>query len=507
MEKIVTAEEMKLYDSYTIEKTGIPSMVLMERAAMAVCACIEERTGKGVRVLVAAGTGNNGGDGLAVGRILAERGGKVTFFMPGIKEAEKKASKETGQQLKIIKNLGFSIHGNLPKQEYDIVIDALFGIGLTREITGAYREAVEEMNRLSAEGAYIVSIDIPSGICADSGKIMGCAVRADRTVTFEYAKCGHYFYPGREYSGRMKVCPIGIGKQAMLCNPPSLFTIKKEELPALLPKRAADGNKGSFGRVLLAAGKQDMCGAAILCGRSIMRAGAGMVKIITPECNRMILQKDLPEAMLYSYSEMPEKERVAESLAWADVIVAGPGLGKEAAALFLMEQALLQGEKPLVIDADGLNLIAEHESLAAKARQYRKNKIIMTPHPGEFARLTGQSIEEYKKQPLLFVKALAADFSCIVAGKDGVTVVAEADREEQYINATGNDGMATAGSGDVLAGIIGGLLAQGQQPFMAACTGVFIHGRAGERAAVKKSRYSVMASDIIEEICFVLTEK
>lgn len=507
MEKIVTAEEMKLYDSYTIEKTGIPAMVLMERAAMAVCSCIEERTGKDVRVLVAAGMGNNGGDGLAIGRILAEKGGKVTFFMPGIHEAEKKASKETGQQLKILKNLGFSIHSNFPEQEYDIVIDALFGIGLTREITGDYRKTVEEINRLSVQGAYIVSVDIPSGICADSGRIMGCAVRADRTVAFEYAKCGHYFYPGKEYSGRLKVCPVGIGKGAMLQQPPSLFTIKKEELAALLPQRKADGNKGSFGRVLLVAGKQDMCGAAILCGRSILRTGAGMVKIITPECNREIIQKALPEAMLYSYFEMPEKEKAAECLAWADVIVAGPGMGKEAAALSLMEWVLSQKEKPLVIDADGLNMIAQNRLLDSQARQYRKNRIIMTPHPGELIRLTGQTIEEYKKQPIPFVKALAAKYSCIVAGKDAVTVVAEADREEKYINATGNDGMATAGSGDVLAGIISGLLAQGQQPFMAACTGVCLHGEAGRRAAVKKSRYSVMASDIIEEICFVLTEK
>lgn len=502
MQYIVTAEEMKFYDGETVTKIGIPSLVLMERAALETADVISEYVKKGTKVIVFAGTGNNGGDGLAVGRILAGRGAEVTFFMPG---EESRASEETKKQLSVLRNLGFSILRNLPEGEYDIVIDSLFGIGLARDITGVYAKAIEDMNALKKKGALVVSVDIPSGISADSGKILGCCAEADITVTFEYGKAGHYFYPGKSKRGELFVRSIGLAVQTLKERKPSYFSFDPEEAKQfLLPERNPAGNKGTFGKVLLLAGSVNMAGAAVLCGRSILRTGAGMVKIITPEENRCIIQEALPEALLDTYGKEQETWKIEESIAWADVIVAGPGLSRSDRAKALMAQILKQGKLPVVIDADGLNLIAEDEELKQAVKAYDRRKIIMTPHPGEFIRLAEISMEQYKENAGAEVIKLAREFGCIVAGKDAVTLAASPDGEAVYMNLTGNDGMATAGSGDVLAGVIGGLLAQRTAPYEAACMGACFHGAAGDRAAARKGRRGMTASDIAEEICSVM---
>ncbi len=503
MRCVLTADEMKYYDNYTIEKTGIPSLLLMERAAMEMTAVIESRMNYDDRIIVFAGTGNNGGDALAAGRILCQKGVKVTFYMPGDLQ---KMSRETEKQVEILQNLGFSIYGNLPEGEYDIIVDGLFGIGLKREVSGVYKRAVSEMMRLKGQGAWIAAVDIASGICADTGRVMGCAVAADLTVTFAYAKAGHYFYPGREYTGELFIREIGITKKATEEKRPSYMTVDQESLTEMLPKRTGSGNKGTFGKVLLFAGSKDMCGAAVLCGKGVFSAGAGMVKIITPAENREILQKILPEAMLYTYTDGPEEEAVAEALSWADVIVAGPGIGKSEEAVRIMQMILKQGKKPLVIDADGLNLIAQEEKIQRAVLAYEAGRIIMTPHPGEFVRLSGISMEDYKKNPKAAIKELARRYCCVIVGKDAVTLVGSYEDEMLFMNHLGNDGMAVAGSGDVLAGTIGGFLAQGMEAFAAACLGVQIHAAAGDKAAERKSRYGMMASDILDGLYDVLNE-
>lgn len=502
MQYIVTAKEMKMYESFLMEQAGIPSLLLMERAAMEMAGVLMRYLKKKSRILVFAGTGNNGGDALAVGRLLSERGMEITFYMPGDK---RKAGTETKKQLSILRNLGFHILRKLPEAEYDMIIDGLFGIGLSREIAGVYDKAVGEIGRLRERGAVVAAVDIPSGISADSGKIMGRCVYADLTVTFGYAKAGHYFYPGREAAGELFVCGIGPGWREPENKRPSFFSFDRREMAQLLPKRNPAGHKGSFGKVLLIAGSRDMAGAAVLCGRSILRTGAGMVKIITPDANRSIIQRALPEAMLYTYRKHPDPDRVEEALLWADVVTAGPGMGQGTAAGELLGQVLRREDKkaPIVLDADALNLIAESETLKEAVRDYDRGRIILTPHPGEFVRLSGLSMEEYGKDRRRAVADLAGRFGCIVAGKDATTCAASPDVEPVFMNLSGNDGMATAGSGDVLAGIIGGLLAQGLAPFEAACLGICLHGSAGDAAAAKKSRYGVMASDIIEEICHI----
>lgn len=497
MKYVLKAGEMKACDKDTINRIGIPSMVLMERAALSV---VEELSGRGVlqkRILVVAGCGNNGGDGLAIGRLLSLKGADVTFFLAGKPE---KMTDETRQQWDIIRNLGFEVQSKLENMEYDMVIDALLGIGLSRAVSGDYLAIIQRMNLYRNRGAYVCSIDIPSGICADTGRIMGDAVQADLTVTFGFAKRGHFLYPGKEYTGKLLVRDIGITEKSFKAGKPSAFYYEREEIQGLMPLRRVDGNKGTFGKVLLAAGSRDMGGACVLCGSSILRSGAGMVKVISPACNRQILQQTLPEAMLCTYEEKPDEKKIKEALMWCDVVVAGPGLGTDQNAAALMRILLEDKELPMIIDADGLNLISASEELTKLTSERKKGRTILTPHPGELVRLLHTDMEEYRSDREGLARHLAEKFGCVVAAKDAVTMVLGSEDNRLYLNTTGNDGMATAGSGDVLAGVIGGLTAQGMEPFEAACLGVFLHGIAGENASVRYGRYGVTASDIVKEL-------
>lgn len=496
MLNIVTAAEMKAYDRFTIEQVGLPSLLLMERAALEAVQVILQQFHPH-KVLIVAGGGNNGGDALAVGRILAEKGKTVTFFMPSL---DGRITEETLKQREVLLRLGFSIHNHFPKGEYDIVVDGLFGIGLSRALEGIYLESVAKINALKEKGAGIVSLDIPSGICADSGRIMGDAVKADVTVTFQFPKAGHYFYPGKKYTGNLFVRSVGIVGEKHAQIPSSYLAFEDADLAVNLPERNPAGNKGTFGKVLLFAGSKDMCGAAVLCAKAVLRAGAGMVKIITCEENRIIIQESIPEAMLYTYGNTYDEKEIEKALTWADVLIAGPGIGGRDTARWLLEKFLRQGQKPFLIDADAINLISKERNLKNLLKAYEPGKVIMTPHPGEFIRLTEKEMDEYLTAPETAVLEAAKEFQCIMVGKNATTLIASYDTDRIYMNIFGNDGMATAGSGDVLAGIIGGLLAQHREPMRAVITGVYLHAKAGEKAAALKSNYGVTAGDMIESL-------
>lgn len=503
MQYAVSAQEMKQYDQYTISKIGIPALVLMERAAKeTVLALLEQQKVMGKKVLVLSGMGNNGGDGLAVGRMLAALGARVTFLLVGNRE---KASEETKAQIRILENSGFSMQSNLEGEEYDIVIDALFGIGLSRDLEGVYGGWVQAVNRMRRNGAYVCSVDIPSGICADTGKVMGHAVQADLTVAFAFAKKGELLYPGRKYCGRLEIRDIGIWMQAAKEHKPGAFFYEEKDLPGLIPEREPDGNKGTFGKVLLIAGSRDMCGACILAGSSILRTGAGMVKIIAPECNREIIQRTLPEAMLYSYSGMPKEAEVKKALDWADAVVIGPGLGMGDAVRFLLQSVLAYGQIPMVLDADALNMAGRSPELAGLLKKAGK-RAVLTPHPGELLRLLGADKERYFLERMELIEEGLQKFGCVIAAKDAATVVAGLDEDGIFINTSGNDGMATAGSGDVLAGIIGALLARHMSCFEAACAGVYLHGKAGEAAAARYGRNGMTAGNLVCALCDVLRQ-
>lgn len=506
-EYIVSACEMKQYDHCTVENFKIPSMVLMERASLCVAEEAESykkkhRIKKGrLKILIAAGSGNNGGDGIAAGRILLQRGYRVDFL---ICPDSGKYTQELRSQLQILGACGGRTVTVLPDTEYDIIVDALLGIGITRPVEGWYREVIEWIN---AGKSFVISADQPSGIHTDTGKVMGCAVRADVTVAFAYRKLGTVLYPGAKYAGRVVVKDIGIADKAFGTQTPRVFHYVGKASRAL-PVRSSDGHKGSFGKILIIAGSRDVYGAGILCAESAFRTGAGMVRVITEKGNKQSLQTMLPEALLTVYEDGKKDDAggIEEALKWADCIVFGPGTGTGKRATDLLERILSNCGKPLIIDADGLTLISENRELfqLLKESAHKTNRsIILTPHIGEFSRMCGKTAAEIKENLIEEACGYINQLPCVLVCKDARTVCVSPNRSV-YLNTSGNSGMATAGSGDVLAGIIGGLCAQRMAPFEAACAGVYLHGQAGDMAAVRTNEYSVIAGDIIKQLKFIL---
>ncbi|MCB7303224.1 bifunctional ADP-dependent NAD(P)H-hydrate dehydratase/NAD(P)H-hydrate epimerase [Bariatricus massiliensis] len=495
MRYIVTAAQMKEADMRTIHDVGIPSLVLMERAALS---CINIMKQEGVDIsnpLIVCGSGNNGGDGFAIARLLSEEGIFADVVLVGRMESR---SEETRTQMEILRNLGVSVGNCLPDREYSVIIDAVFGIGLTRPIEGTYKEIIEQMNSYDAEK---VAVDIPSGICADTGKVLGTAFKADITVTFAYAKRGHIFYPGSELCGQVFVMPIGIEAPGLGKVQDVSFALDMEDIWKLKPERPADSNKGCFGKMLLVAGSKGMCGAAYLSAGAAYAAGAGLVRVYTEESNREILQGLLPEAVLTTYDERDGESAVrqlAELLDWADVACMGCGLGKGRTAVMLTEALLEFNRKPCVLDADALNILGENHGLMEILKS-AKADYILTPHMKEMSRLAGHTVQEWKKERVELVRDFVKEYPAVCVLKDARTLAAA--REKQlFINTSGNAAMAKAGAGDVLAGLTAGLLAQGLPGWEAAVLGVYLHGLAGERAAADKGMYSVLARDIIDGI-------
>ena len=491
MEFLVTAAQMKQCDEYTIRSIGIPSMVLMERAALAVVEEMQKERLDLSSVLVVCGAGNNGGDGFAVARLLDEQGIRVTVAFEG---KESSLTEETFRQKNICMKCGIKPCSNYREREYTVIVDALFGVGLSRLVEGHYAELLDWINR---QNAVRIAVDIPSGVSADSGKILGTAVKADLTVTFAYRKQGHILYPGTEYCGRVVRRDIGITADG-LRHAVTAFTYGEDDLTRVA-QRKPYSNKGTYGKVLLIAGSRCMSGAAYLSALAAYRSGSGLVHVFTQECNRTIIQSCLPEAILTTWEEdkLPD-EKLVSALDWADVIGIGPGLGRGVMTGHILEYVLEHWQKPLVIDADGLNELSNYREklLATKA------KVIVTPHIGEMMRLTGMQKEEILDDICRAASDFAEKFHVICVLKDARTVVTDGTRI--YLNTSGNNGMAAGGSGDVLTGLITGLLAQGMQKFEAAALGVYVHGLAGDLACQRKGCYGMMAGDIAEQIGEVL---
>lgn len=486
---LVTAEEMRFYEKFTVDTVGIAEEVLMERAALAafarVQAYLREHPDRGRDILVMAGMGNNGGDGLALARLLAEADCRVEVWCLG---DESRASGQWRRQRGILGYCPVSFSNKPLRDEYTVMVDALFGTGLSREVDGAFGEAVERFQRLLG---YRLALDLPSGIDSDNGSVWGRAVCADETVTFGFCKRGLALYPGCERAGKVTMADIGISPAALAEKTPGTFALEGEP-EELLPKRSPQGNKGTFGKVLLAAGSFNMAGAAILSARAAYRAGAGMVKVITVPENREILQGAVPEALLGTPGEL------REGMEWADVIAIGPGMGTGGTAREMLVTVLQESSLPLLMDADALNLLAADRELremtAACGRAGRS--IVLTPHVGELARLTGRNVEEIKEDLAARGGELAMELQAVTVAKDARTFICAPGRPT-CINLSGNSGLATAGSGDVLAGMVAGLMAQGMDTFHAACVGAYLHGRAGDRVAAGIGEHACMAGDLV----------
>lgn len=525
MRYVVTAAEMKRADRETSRYFGIPELVLMENAARETVRYIRKHHQKKRRILVLAGGGNNGGDGMAVGRILFQQGYSVTVFFCAKRD---KATKSTLHQLQVLEKYGVPVTDHFPDAEYDIIIDAVLGTGLTRKVDGAYAQIIKYANTLNA---YKIACDIPSGIESDKGGRLGEAFRADVTLCYGFLKRGLVLYPGAEYAGNVVCLNIGISEHSFLGEMPALFTYEagtekaiKKQIHTLLPKRSKHSHKGSFGRVLLLAGSKNMNGACELAAKAIYRSGAGLVRVLTAEENRMIIQKKVPEAVLHTYEtgktglkkEDNIRQVLAEDVAWADCIVSGCGLSVNPPAVRLMDLLFEELEagnsgkehsekrkKKLLFDADALNIIAQNKQLKERLIALNKPESVyetaLTPHLKELERLSGwpagQITEDIAGCCLSFTK----EWNVITVCKDARTVVGLTD-ETAYVNRTGNSGMATAGSGDVLSGMIGGLAAQGMELSQACVLGVYVHGAAGDLAAEKHGEYAMMAHDMIKQL-------
>ncbi|MDD7402344.1 MAG: NAD(P)H-hydrate dehydratase [Butyribacter sp.] len=509
MQYIADAQKAKKIDMISIQDVGIPSCVLMERASLKIADCICENI-KSVskKVFVISGTGNNGGDGIAAGRILAERGYQVTFCLIG---DEKKASEEMKLQLAIIRKLGFLVatdfseNAVLPDRD-SIIIDALFGIGLSREVTGRYAECINWMNQMEST---IVSVDIPSGIDASTANVLGVAVKADYTVTFGVNKLGLVLFPGMQYAGKVLVEDIGFPKDVIKREASGICSYEMCDIVEKFPKRIIQSNKGSYGKVLVIAGSEYISGAAFFSAKAAYLMGCGLVHVVSHRNNREMLQTKLPEALFTFYQENDmQKENVSlfleqlqESMKQASAIVIGPGIGQSDFSKKMLECVLEHSEVPTVIDADGINLLAGmREYFDEDGRIKLAEHFVLTPHLKEMSRLRQSSVGLIQEN--LVQCAKESTTGSVIVLKDARTVIS--DGSQMVLNQSGNNALAKGGSGDVLSGMTGGLLARGVRPFDAAALSVYLHGVTAEKFIRDNSSSSMLASDILEMLPKVL---
>ncbi len=492
MRYLVSGRQMKEIDRFTIQEVGIPSLVLMERAALAVVREAGKAAGPGGRILVAAGLGNNGADAVAAARMLKEQGHPVSVVLAGDPE---RGTEELKLQVRIAERLGVDTaeFADFIPGRCEVLIDGVFGVGLNRPVEGNYAEFLRFLNTVQA--GTVVAVDLPSGISADTGAVLGPAVRADVTVTFGYEKFGTAVYPGKAYRGRLVVADAGFPQAAACHAGVSAFTYGEEDL-CRLPARPPHSNKGTFGKVLVVGGRKHMAGAAYLAALGAYRAGAGLVKILSPEENREILQTLLPEAVLIPWREDgPGTEELESLCKEASAVVLGPGLGRDEEAYGMARGVLSAACSPVVLDADGLYAVAAHEELT----RYFTENIVITPHMLEMARLIHVPLESVQENMIAAAGDYADRYGITCVLKDAATVVAGKDGS-LYINGSGCPAMAKGGSGDVLSGVIAGLLAQGMDEAQGAALGVYLHGLAGERAAKEKGERAVLARDIADAL-------
>lgn len=509
MRYIVNREEMQAIDAYSIEEIGIPSMVLMERAAMAVTQVImdyieELELMDRAQVLVVTEGGNNGGDGLAVARMLRELGCQVAVYQIG---SVKQPSEQYQQQKQILERLGIPVSKvtaeameEWKQPRYDVIVDAIFGVGLHRELVTPHKEIVEILNQL---GGLKCAVDIPTGLDSSSGKVLGTAFRADVTVTFGYEKTGQWIGKGPEYCGDLLVADIGFPQKAITEKPPICYCYESEDLNRL-PKRSQGGNKGTFGKVTIVAGSETVCGAAVLSAKGAYRTGCGLVEVVTHVNNRETIQQMLPEALLNVYSNRSEAiAAIQNSIEWADVMVIGPGIGTDETGIELTREALTS-DCPLIVDADAITILSRQDEWW-KLRKSEELQMVLTPHMKEMERISQIPMNQLKERPWDCAAQLSK-LGAVCVLKDAKTVVTEPGETGCYMNQSGNNGMATGGSGDVLTGVIAALKAQGLSLGEAARLGVYLHGLAGDWAAEQMGQYSMLASDLVEGIGKVLEQ-
>jgi ADP-dependent NAD(P)H-hydrate dehydratase / NAD(P)H-hydrate epimerase len=495
--KFFSTSHIRELDKFTIENEPIASIDLMERAARTLYLELLRRVESDKQILVFAGPGNNGGDALALARMLLQStfSVQVVLLHTGKLSADCKINHQRLLDMFPTALNEQSSHFEAPLiNKNTIIIDGLFGSGLTRPLNGIFADAVHWINR---SGCSVISIDIPSGLQEEipltpNGE-QDIIIKANYTFSFQFPKLAFLFPENENFVGEWEVLDIGIHPQAIAKTETPFYFLEKIDIQHILKHRLKFSHKGTYGHALIVAGSSGMAGASVLAGKSALRSGVGLVTVHGPECNRIIVQSAVPELIFHSnetkntISKRPKTDNF-------DAIAIGPGIGTSPETVDLLEQLLQEHTSPTVLDADALNIIAQNPHL----QEYIQNDYILTPHPKEFERLLGQSCKDSYER-MLKASEMAQDMNAIIILKGSHTLIALPDGR-MIFNSTGNSGMATAGSGDVLTGILTGLLAQGYTPEETAKLGVFIHGMAGDLAAKTESEESLIASDIITQL-------
>ena len=499
--KFAGSAAMKAMDTYAIESCGIPSDTLMLRAAFGAAEEAEKLlVGKTGNILIFCGSGNNGGDGIAVAMYLVRKHYHVRCFMVGSRSRMTEDSckmeellKEAGGLLEDYKEESLSFEG------CSLIVDALFGTGLSREITGHYESLIQ---RINASGCSILACDIPSGIHADSGRVLGCAVHAETTVTFNLPKTGQLLPPGTEYTGHLAVHDIGIPQEAKDTVRFDGEYVTAELVKSWLPTASLESHKGDYGKLLLLCGSRGFTGAAVMAARAALRTGAGLVYLGVPESVYPVIAAKVEEPVVFPLPATGEgtlsaaaASEIQRRLVDMDACLFGPGVGRNADTAELAQLLIRKAECPVLLDADGLNVFSSHVAALRQAVM----PVVLTPHEGEFKRLGG----DLSNGRLEAAKQLARETGTVVVLKGYRTVTASPEGSV-YINSTGNPGMAVGGSGDVLSGIMACLLGQGMEPAKAAAAAVWLHGAAGDLCAEVYGRRSMLPTDMIEYLPRVL---
>ncbi|MBE6714698.1 MAG: NAD(P)H-hydrate dehydratase [Ruminococcaceae bacterium] len=490
MRKVITGKQMQRFDADAIE-SGTPSSVLMERAARSVFDFLVSEYDLSLPLIVC-GSGNNGGDGICLAIILHNAGYNPKIWYVG--EGHRR-SLETDRLYNEALSLGIGFVFDPDVNSYTVIVDAILGTGMNFSPQGLILEAINAVNRAEAP---VVSVDIPSGISADNGKHFGAFIKADATVTMQEYKLGHCMGEGIDASGRVVATDIGIDTSACINDGERYAYALEDSDLALIPRRRRDSHKGTFGRVLVIGGKCGMCGAVFLSALAAYRCGAGIVEVFTCESNRAILQTLIPEAIVSAYSDDDmDISLLKAALSRAAVIVLGPGLGTEDNALTIVKEVFNNAHSSLIVDADALNIVAKEEIAFPT-----EVPVIVTPHPGEFSRLCDLSIEQINEKPIETAVEYARYNDIICVSKNARTVVT--DGENVFINMAGGPVLSKGGSGDVLTGVIAGMLCCGLSPIGAASMGVYVHSRAGDLANDIMGEYSPCARDIAGQLCHVM---
>ena len=508
--KVVTAAEMRQIDQDTIEDIGIPGIVLMETAGSAIVRAIEQHYPTAQRISILVGKGNNGGDGLVIARQLAHTGHDVYIFLVSPADS---FTGEAAINLQIAKNLGLRIEAILGEKEAwkrwmtncELLVDAIFGTGLRGAVRDPIATFVDAINNLSTP---ILSVDLPSGLDADSGNPLGICVRADRTVTIGLPKRGLLVHPGAELAGKLEVVDIGFPTQVIDAQDIKVHWTTAAHASEWIPQRPPTSHKGSYGRVLVVAGSTGMTGAAALASEAALRVGAGLVTLAIPKSLNPILEGLLPEVMTLP---LPETDAGSLSVSAAStllefaeqtksVLAIGPGISQHPGTVALVRQLARENQEhklggQMVIDADGLNAIAQIPEIMS----FLDRETVLTPHPGEMARLTNTPVSTLEADRIRTAQTFANEQGVTLVFKGAPTVISEANGDV-WINSTGNPGMGTGGMGDVLTGVIAGLMAQGLSSERAATLAVYIHGLAGDIVSERLGMPGLIASDVLKAV-------